>query len=81
MNYKLLFELELEKNKHLEDQIIVKDIQIKKLENTIKVQENHIEVLEAIEKALPDLVNKRARQLSVEETKIIGEKLADLDIL
>ena len=39
------------------------------------------EVLEAIEKALPDLVNKRARQLSVEETKIIGEKLADLDIL
>ena len=39
------------------------------------------EVLEAIEKALPDLVNKRTRQLSVEETKIIGEKLADLDIL
>ena len=42
---------------------------------------NPKEVLEAIEKALPDLVNKRARQLSVEETKIIGEKLADLDIL
>ena len=53
MNYKLLFELELEKNKHLEDQIIVKDIQIKKLESTIKVQEHHIAVLESIE---PEIV-------------------------
>ena len=49
MNYKLLFEIELEKNKHLEDQIIVKNIQIKNLENTIKVQEHHIAVLESIE--------------------------------
>ncbi len=49
MNYKLLFELELEKNKQLEDQIIVKDIQIKKLKSTIETQENYIAVLEAIE--------------------------------
>ena len=45
MNYKLLFELELEKNKHLEDQIIVKDIEIKKLKSTIETQENYIDVL------------------------------------
>lgn len=53
MNYKLLFELELEKNKQLEDQIIVKDIQIKKLKSTIETQENYIAVLEAIE---PEIV-------------------------
>lgn len=39
------------------------------------------EVLEQIEKDFPNLIDKRARQLTVEEIKNLGEKLVSLSIL